>query len=454
MKRPVKRPKRPRRPPLTEAEILAWADAFHERWGRWPRKDNGGEVIEGPLQETWRAVDMALRVGLRSLPGGSSLARLLAACRGVRNHMALPGLRTPQILAWADAHYQRTGTWPIADSGPIPGTHGETWGAVEAALWRGYRGLAGGSSLAQLLAEHRGVRNRATLPPLSEEQILFWADANYQHTGAWPTRRSGPIPGTNGDTWAAIETTLEQGHRGLAGGSSLAQLLAEHRGVRNPGALPPLSPKQILAWADAHHRRSGGWPKASSGPIPGTHGETWLAVQSALSNGQRGLVGGSSLAQLLAEQRGVRNIMALLPLSPKQILAWADAHHRRTGKWPAVKSGPIPEAPGETWLAVESALRNGARGLPGGSTLARLLAEQRGARNQKSLPRLTVRQIVTWARAHHRETGRWPSAHSGPVHGSGGETWAGIDRDLSRGHRGLPGGSSLARLLAQHGKSR
>jgi hypothetical protein len=60
------------------------------------------------------------------------------------------------------------------------------------------------------------------------------------------------------------------------------------------------------------------------------------------------------------------------------VVAWADAHHTRTGDWPKHKSGPIPEAPGEKWQGVENALRLGLRGLPGGSSLYRLLARERG----------------------------------------------------------------------------
>jgi hypothetical protein len=47
------------------------------------------------------------------------------------------------------------------------------------------------------------------------------------------------------------------------------------------------------------------------------------------------------------------------PLTVKQILAWADAHHGRTGKWPSADAGPIPEAPGETWRGVHAALSAG-----------------------------------------------------------------------------------------------
>jgi hypothetical protein len=62
----------------------------------------------------------------------------------------------------------------------------------------------------------------------------------------------------------------------------------------------------------------------------------------------------------------------------KEILAWADAHYRRTGKWPGQSSGYIPEAPGNTWSAVDVALRRGYRGLPGKSSLVSLLHEHRG----------------------------------------------------------------------------
>jgi hypothetical protein len=97
----------------------------------------------------------------------------------------------------------------------------------------------------------------------------------------------------------------------------------------------------------------------------------------ALRLGRRGLPGGSPLARLLAQYRGKRNKSALPPLTVAQILGWADAHHARAGEWPGVLSGPIPEAPGETWKAVNMALYRGFRGLPGGDSLARLLRRRR-----------------------------------------------------------------------------
>ena len=67
---------------------------------------------------------------------------------------------------------------------------------------------------------------------------------------------------------------MRQGGRGLAGGSSLAQLLARERGVRNRGDLPALTERQIATWAQAYHRRTGAWPAMSSGPVEEAAGES------------------------------------------------------------------------------------------------------------------------------------------------------------------------------------
>src|SRR5262249_16467744 len=146
----------------------------------------------------------------------------------------------------------------------------------------------------------------------------------------------------------------------------------------------------------------------------------------ALRTGQRGLPGGTSVARLLAARRGVRTRMYAPPLMRQQILAWARAHRRRTGAWPSARSGPVVEAPGETWRAVDEALRSGQRGPRGGRSLAQLLAHAAGARNRTSLPPLTLKQVLAWADAHHRRTGLWPTDKAGPVIGTQGETWKGV----------------------------
>jgi hypothetical protein len=444
----------PAPPPLTIRGILRWADAHHARIGGWPNRLSG-PIPESP-EETWLRVDLALHHGRRGLPGGSSLARLLARHnrrprRRARDRRERPHLSEEQILAWADAHHARTGRWPKGKSGPIPEAPGETWGAVQGALCRGMRGLPGGSSLPRLLHQRRGVelRHRCSAPPLTIPQILAWADAHHARTGRWPRFTDGPIPEEPGETWASVNVALQRGTRGLPGGSSLPRLLGRERGARRAPYRPPLTIPEILRWADAHLARTGRWPKAASGPIPEAPAETWRGVHKALRDGLRGLPGGSSLARLLHERRGTwywsREDRS--PMTIPQVLAWADAFRGRTGRWPTVGSGPIPEALGETWRAVNAALTQGLRGLPGGSSLAKLLDRERGVRDQRHHAPMTIPQILAWADAFRGRTGRWPTAQSGPIPEAPGESWRSVDAALNRGWRGLPGGSSLAKLL-------
>jgi hypothetical protein len=373
---------------LTVEQILSWCDAFHAREKRWPTRRDG---TRGLPNTSWTAVNGALQKGLRGLPGGSSLPKLLLASRGVRHHLYLPPLAVAEILAWADAHHRRTGDWPLDKSGPVPEAPGETWLAVDHALRRGRRGHPGGSSLAQLMETHRGVRNHLHLPPLTDDQILKWADAHHRRTGRWPVQASGAVHGVPDQTWAALDTALIVACRGLPGDESLARLLAIHRGVRNPAAVADLTLDQILVWADAHRTRTGRWPTGKSGPIPETVGETWLAVETALVVGRRGLPGGDSIARLLVRTRGWRNKQAVPALSVKQIRGWIIAHHRRTGAWPTRESGAIHDAPGETWCAADLGLKRGQRGLPGGSSLSRVVRACREASGGRGRDGTTAR---------------------------------------------------------------
>lgn len=288
------------------------------------------------------------------------------------------------------------------------------------------------------------------LTPLYISQILKWADAFHKRWGRWPKDRDGRIPQSVQSTWLAIDMALRKGRRGLRPGSSLAKLLAQHRGVRNKKALPRLSIRHILQWADAFHRRHRQWPTRKSGSIPHTQ-DTWLTIDSSLHLGMRSFKGGLSLARVLEKHRDVRNRGHLPEFSEKQLLAWADAYHRRSGQWPKKTSGPVHEAPGETWDTVDTALRAGNRGLPGGSSLPDLLARRRGVRNKNRPPRLTEAQVLTWAKRHMKLTGKWPSKSSGPVEGVLAETWSGVHQALYLGLRGLPGGSSLVKLRAKYG---
>ena len=146
--------------------------------------------------------------------------------------------------------------------------------------------------------------------------------------------------------------------------------------------------------------------------------------------------------------------LAKRPLTVATILAWADAYHRRLGRWPTRQAGLVNGVAGETWRAVDEALRYGYRGLGSGSSIARLLAKHRNVPNRMAKPPLSRHFILRWADAHHQRSGRWPNSKFGPVTEAPHETWRGIDQALRQGWRGLRRGASLAQLLAQARRAR
>jgi hypothetical protein len=151
-----------------------------------------------------------------------------------------------------------------------------------------------------------------------------------------------------------------------------------------------------------------------------------------LREGGRGLPGGSSLTDLLERDRGVRNRVDVPDLTLAQFLAWADRFPEETGSRPNRDSGRVPGAPGETWDALDSALRVGIRGLKGGDSLPRLLARRRRVCNNADLPRLTPRKVLKWAEYYFNLTGTWPTCESGPVVDARGGTCPAVNLALYR----------------------
>jgi hypothetical protein len=59
--------------------------------------------------------------------------------------------------------------------------------------------------------------------PLTEAQVLAWADAHRAATGTWPSQYSGSAPGAPGEVWVNVNRALLQGTRGLAVKADLQQ---------------------------------------------------------------------------------------------------------------------------------------------------------------------------------------------------------------------------------------
>ena len=209
--------------------------------------------------------------------------------------------------------------------------------------------------------------------------------------------------------------------------------------------------KQIIEWAKEYkaNDKEGKLPTAQSGEIPGTN-ETWGGIQSALFFGNRGLKK-STLPELfvkygLSEKK--------YDLTEKKIIKWAKAHQRKEGKLPTHRSGKVGETT-ETWRGIDAALKMGLRGLKAGSSLLKLFIKYE---LKEEKPDFTEKKIIKLVKAYQRKEGKLPTAQSGEIPGTNGETWNNINHALrgdyrkgKRGRRGLKGGSSLAKFLIKYG---
>jgi hypothetical protein len=438
-------------PNLRIEEILLWADEHKNRTRKWPTTHSG--KVLGTIKEKWKNIDSCLFTGGRGLPRGSSLSKLLKEYHGHRNVKDLFDLTEEMILDWADQYFEINGKWPKKTSGKIIGTESETWKNIDNNLHMGHRGLNGRTTLAKLLFEQRGVLTFKHRSPLSKEIVLRWADKYHKETGEWPTLHSGAIEGT-GENWKMINYYLRLGGRGLLGNSSLSELLYLHKGIRDKNKPPKLTSEEIIGWVEDHKKRTGEWPSIRSGEVLNQPEENWASISQALRVGIRGLPKGSSLAKLLYEKKNVLIGRSLPPYKIKEILAWADEYRSQTGEWPTIGSGEIPNKKGETWQKIEGALSKGRRGLPGGSSLAKLLKERRNKRMPSDLPPLSIDQILIWADMHKKEKGEWPTAKSGFVIGNEKEKWGNVEASLNRGARGSPKGMSIAKILAKYRNKR
>jgi hypothetical protein len=213
------------------------------------------------------------------------------------------------------------------------------------------------------------------------------------------------------------------------------------------GVHKPLTVKQILRWADGHHRVTGRWPTSRCGVVLNQPDRTWEGVNTALRKGTCGMPGGDSLNRLLERHRGKTDLRVAMPdLTLKQVLKWADSHRAITGRWPWRECGPVLDCPGISWATIDSRMGTGEWELPRGTTLAKWLLKVRDVWDGGK-PRLTEALVVRWAQEHFDRTGRWPVTMSGPVQGHPGENWAAIDVAIRNKRRGFPQRSSLRQIL-------
>jgi phospholipid N-methyltransferase len=514
--------------------------SYHEITGKWLA--NTKNLGSNPMLEyglyagnlTIGALNVALSKGMRGLPGGSSIAQLneeISKEHGLdyKNHLAQEDLDLEKIKESLLAHRKATGKWlsngakgPDNKIGSYLLEHGPYAGRLTArslvsALSRGTRGLPGGSSIAQLNAEiskklgldYVNIQEQEDLDlEKIKESLLAYrkVTGKWLPNGArWPDNKIGSYvleygPYAGQLTTGAIDQALSRGRRGLPGNSSIAKLnseISEEQGLDyiNLREQEDLDLEKIKKSLLAHHKATGKWLSAHTSKGPDDKNGSYILeygpyagqlktinLEACLRLGLRGLPGGSSISKLNMEiskeyDLDYINLREQENLDLEKIKESLLAHRKATGKWLSAGAKTLngtrgsyilehgPYAGQLTAQIIDHALSRGHRGLSRGSSIAQLNEEiskeyRLDYKNHLAQENLDLEKIKESLLAHRKATGKWLSnGAKGPdnkigsyvlEHGpyAGQLTVRIIEHALSRGQRGLPGGSSIAQLNA------
>lgn len=265
-------------------DILKAAQQYFDATCRWPNCNDFEIIRTGVLEgETWGRIDKALRDGLRGLPGGSSLSKLLIE-NGIGNAM-----NANDVLEGAKLHHKTYGSWPSSsDTTPIKigKLKGKNWKAIDTAFHRGYFELPTGTTLSQFLRSH-GCHDDNTL---HAEDIIAAAKQHKQQTGKWPSCKDNAVikeGALKGEKWTTIHTALRDGYRELPkieGG--LPGFLKENNCVDRPATQYDVL-QSAFNYRNAHPQNK--WPnnktteRISDNTI--LSGSTWASIDKRKING-------------------------------------------------------------------------------------------------------------------------------------------------------------------------
>lgn len=256
------------------------------------------------------------------------------------------------IREWGERHKAITGSYPSKTS-PwlLEDVKGWTWNNIGMAMYRERYGLP----KMALGAVFDGGRKAK----LTVEMIRDMAERHKAVTGLYPMPDSEWVLTAEDPVrdWGKINVALQQGRRGLPGGSSLHQMFHGHI-VRGQ-----LTIELIREWGRRHFETTGEYPTVSSPwVLEDVKNETWAAIGSALINGLRGIPLGAPPLNLIFRLKEA--------LDRETIAAWVRGHRAITGKDPSPSSEWVIPGVDESWRKLSHALMIGQRSLPGGETLA------------------------------------------------------------------------------------
>lgn len=468
-----------------------------------------------------KALSHALAKGVRGLSAGQSIPHLNEAISKENkldyiNKLRQEILDLEKVKSSLLTHRLETGEWLASSKlsenkksfilkyGPYAGKISVS--ALEAALQRGSRGLPGGHTIVRLNQDLSDLHNLDYVNVLDQEdldidKIKESLLKHRQITGTWLSMNKKM---ENGDSYVLehgpyagkmsaqkLQTVLLHGSRGLNKGQTIAQLNEEISRNHNLDYVHPQKQKHftiegVKECLLMHYKATGTWlssvTKDSSGnnyvleygPYAGEVSARTL--DSFLLKGLRGLPGKHTIAKLNEEisddyNLDYRNSKNLLPLELEKVKESLLKHRLATGEWLHTKKrrqdgqGYIlehgPYAGQLSIGALQAALGEGLRGLPGNNTILELNKEISRSHNlyhfdPRDQERLDLERVKESLLAHRMATGKWLSANKKGCSGNGyileHGYYAGkisnmnLQNSLKAGNRGLPGGHTIAQL--------
>jgi hypothetical protein len=176
---------------------------------------------------------------------------------------------------------------------------------------KGRHGLQGGRSLSQLIEIHLDIKNRLNCPDLSESIIEKWALEYIAKHKKRPSGDSSDVVNPSlekewqGITWCAINNALRRGNRGLRKYKSLSEFLNIKLGKIKRNKYAMVSNTIIIDWIKQFKIKYRRNPKLMDGKIEFADGQyfgmSWRSINECLRNGYRGLIGGSSLKEIVSK---------------------------------------------------------------------------------------------------------------------------------------------------------
>ena len=137
-------------------------------------------------------------------------------------------LNKEMIKNWIDIYYGLNNKYPTQSSKSIPEMGKETWKNIDQSLRLNARGLNLNTTLAGLLLTEYGKRpeHGPLIPKLNIDEIANWMVTFYVENKRWPKLTDKKVINVDfEENWAAINSSLFSGRRGLPANLSIKKLI-------------------------------------------------------------------------------------------------------------------------------------------------------------------------------------------------------------------------------------